>query len=394
MGDSRIWRRPVDRRLLAVCLLCLVAVMAGCGVLFDDDAELPESDEIAETYESLDAYNATYVFTSSNGTGEQQRIEGEVIFRPGTDEGYQTVRSTTQPGEQRIVSNGTVVWTYNKTANEVVRSEPQREDNRRRQIRRLVNRINRDENDETGVPALPIVPLAPGAGVGNGQASGDGINVSTTASYEGTETVGDREAHVLTLESTGGSETRGRWTYYLDTEWYVLLRSTTNVTIDGEWTNTTFRLQNVTFNPEISEDRFEFTPPENATVINSSDRGLRRYESRERLAADANLQVPAPDVPEGFEFEGAQRFVGNLTESVTLEYASDVATVTVSRRNTTFEGPLGENEEPIEVGNRTGTYRQFPRQNQLRWQCAETTQFVTGPLARETLVDIAESVRC
>jgi outer membrane lipoprotein-sorting protein len=368
-------------------------VLAGCGALSDDGGGLPESDEIANTYESLDAYSATYVVTSSNGTGEQRRIEGEVIFRPGTDEGYQTVQSTNQPGEQLIVSNGTVAWTYNKTANEVVRSQSQQEDNRRRQIRRLVNRINRDESEQTGVPALPIVPLAPGTGAGSGQASDDSINVSTTATYEGTETVGGREAHVLALESDAGTET-GRWTYYLDTEWYVLLRSTTNVTVDGEQRNTAFRLHNITFNPEVSEDRFEFTPPENATVIDSSDRGLRRYERRERLAADTDLQVPAPDVPEGFEFEGAQRFVGNLTESITLEYASDVATLTVSRQNTTFEGPLGENEEEIAVGDRTGTYREFPGQKQVRWQCAETTQFVTAPLSRETLVDIAESVDC
>jgi len=71
-----------------------------------------------------------------------------------------------------------------------------------------------------------------------------------------------------------------------------------------------------------------------------------------------------------------------------------VATLTVSRQNTTFDGPPGGNEEAIEVGNRTGTYRQFPRQNQLRWQCEETTQFVTGPIGRETLVEIAASVDC
>ena len=392
MCRTLISPRSPGRRALAVCLLCLLAVMAGCGALSDGQT-LPESDEIADTYESLDAYSATYVLTSSNGTGEQRRIEGEVIFRPGTDEGYQTVQSTTRPGERVVVSNGTVSWAYNETANRVVRSEPHREDDRRRHLRRIVNRIKMDESNDTGVPVLPIVPLAPGAGVGGEQPSNSGPNISTTATYEGTETVGDRQAHVLTLESTG-TRTRGRWTYHLDTEWYVLLRVTSNVTLDGNWTNTTFRLRDITFNPEVSEDRFEFTPPENATVIDSSDRGLRRYERRERLAADTDLQVPAPAVPEGFEFEGAQRFVGNLTESITLEYASDLATLTVSRRNTTFEGPLGENEEEIAVGDRTGTYRQFPGQKQVRWQCAETTQFVTGPLPRETLVDIAESVDC
>ncbi len=385
--------RLSSRHVLAVSLLCAVVLLAGCSDLLADDERLPESDEIAETYDSLDAYNATFVFTASTNRTERQRITGTITTRPGTGESYRTVQSTSGSGERTVVSNGTVRWNYDESANRVFVAETRGEAGQRRQIRRLVNRIQTDDSEESSTPAFPIVPFTPGVGTG-GQQDSTGLNISTTATYEGTEAVGQREAHVLAVESAGDSGTRGRWTYYLDTEWYVLLRSTSNVTIDGTQTTSSYRLRNVTFDPEIPDGLFEFTPPEGATVDRAST-AVERYDTREQLAAATDLRLPDPELPDEFELEQTRRIQANSSEYIILAYASDVATLTVSRQDRIrFDRPVDDGAKRVEIGNRTGRYTQLPRQNLVRWSCDETTQSVRGPLSRATLVEVAASVRC
>jgi outer membrane lipoprotein-sorting protein len=390
----------LDRRLFAVCLLCVVAVLAGCTAMSDDE-ELPDRGEIEETYTSLDAYSATFVFNSSSKTPESiervspSRTEGELIVRPGTGELYRMVELKDGSNSQIAVSNGTVAWVYDGGTNRARRLETTRTDSQRRQLRQIVARINRNGNEGKSESALPIVPIGISDGLEGGTDSESiaGFNVSTTAVYEGTEPVDGREAHVLTVESTDGSEVRGRWTYYLDTEWYVTLRSTSTLTIDGNQLRTSFRLQNVTFNSEVPGDQFEFTPPDNATVTGSKTE-VGRHKSREQLAAVTDLRVPDPDVPAEFEFETARRTLSDSVESISLRYTSDVATLTVSRRNVTDDMSVDGRRQEVQIGDRTGVYKESPRRSQLRWRCPETTQSIRGSLSLETLVDIAESIDC
>ena len=393
--------RALDRRVVAVCLLCVVTVLAGCTAMSGNDEELPDSDEIEETYTSLDAYSATFVFNSSSEIPESiervgpSRTEGELIVRPGTGEVYREVESRNGSNSQIAVSNGTVAWVYERGVNRARRLEIAQTDSQRRQLRQIVTRINRNGSEGESESALPVVPIGIGDGLEGGTDSGStaGLDVSTTAAYEGTELVDGREAHVLAVESTDESEVRGRWTYYLDTEWYVTLRSTSNVTVDGKQLRTSFRLQDVTFDPEVSAGQFEFTPPDNATITGPKVE-VGRYESREQLAAVTDLRVPDPDVPSEFEFETARRSLSDSAESISLRYTSDVATLLVSRRDTSPNLSVDDRSQEVQIGNRTGVYRESPRQSQLRWGCPETTQSISGSLPLEALVDIAASIDC
>ena len=393
--------RALDRRLVAVCLLCVAAVLAGCTAISGGDEDLPDSDEIEETYSSLDAYSATFVFNSSSETPESiervspSRTEGELTVRPGTGELCRTVRSGNGSNSRTVVSNGTVVWVYEESTNQARRIEVAWTSNQRRQLRQIVSRINRNRSQGESESALPIVPIGIGDGLGGDTDSGStaGLNVSTTAAYEGTELVDGREAHVLTVESTDESEVRGRWTYYLDTEWYVTLRSTSNLTIDGKQLRTSFRLQNITFDPKIPTDQFEFTPPDGATVTGPKV-NVGQYGSREQLTEVTDLRVPDPDVPAEFEFETARRSFSESTETISLRYTSDVATLTISKRDTILNLSVDDRSREVQIGDRTGVYLESPRQDQLRWGCPETTQSVRGSLPLKTLVDIAESIDC
>jgi outer membrane lipoprotein-sorting protein len=385
-------------RLVALCLLALTTVAAGC-ITSDSDPELPDSEEINETYSSLDAYAATAVVetTSPNRTTE---LRTRLVVKPGTDTYYEREQNLSSGVTVTTVSNGTVQWTYNESGNTVrILNASEVQNNlgaNRRQIRRLVNRVKNNDSGGTVSPVLPI--LSPTRGFGAGGGGEDRLNLSTTTTYEGVESVGTRDAHVISVTS-GGGETASNLTYYLDTEWYVILGIDLNVSSGGQRRQTTFRLQNVTFNPDLSPDRFEFTPPENATVTRGYDRPeitQKQYDTRTQLVDDATISVPGPDLPEEFSLQTAELFRTsgpNVTEQVSLRYSSDVAQIRVERVNTSLE-INATTAERVEIGDKTGILRQYPRQKIVRWTCNGSTQFVIGPLGREQLVAIADSVAC
>jgi outer membrane lipoprotein-sorting protein len=392
--------------LLAVCLFALLAVMAGCGELSDDEG-LPESDEIADTYESLDAYNATYVRNISTVDGETERATSEIVIRPGTSKRYQETPFSNGSTRTITVSNESATWNYDVVSQTVRRgltTTTQRQE-RHRQARRVVARINDDDDSTT--PAFPIIPFAPGI-ASSVQPDVSDLNISTTASYAGTRTVSGREAHVVTLGSTDDTQTAKtwEWTYYLDTERFVLLGTEFSLTTEDGQVEVSQRLRNITFNPDLPDGLFDFTPPADAEVTDlGSNIQRQRYESREQLADAADLQVPDPDVPAAFELDEARRELRldtedvvrarGDTEAVTLRYTSNLAILTVSKQNITVfdREPVGV-QQAVEINNRSGIFTPLIGENRIQWQCPDTSQTVRGPLAQEQLVDIASSVEC
>ena len=394
-------RWPLDRRVLAVCLLSLLAVMAGCGELSDDEG-LPESGEIAETYESLGAYNATYVRNISAADGTTGRTVSEIVIRPGTSERYER---TVSNGSTRTVSvsNESTTWDYSLPSQTVVQgldTTTQRQ-KQHRQVRRVVARINNDEVSTT--PAFPLIPLTSGVGPDPSD-----LGISTTASYEGTQTISDREAHVITLGSANDTQTERtwKWTYYLDTQQFVLLGTDFSLTTADGQVEASQRLRNVTFNPGLPDGLFDFTPPADAEVRSiGSNVQRQRYESREQLVDAADMQVPDPDVPATFELDESRRELRldtddvmrnrGDTEEVTLRYTSDLAVLTVSKQNLTIfdREPVGT-QQAVEITNRSGIFTPLVGENRVQWQCPNASQTVRGPLSKQQLVSIAASVEC
>lgn len=385
-----------DRRVLAVCLLSLLAVMAGCGEL-SDDGGLPESDEIAETYESLGAYNATYVTNISSVDGTTVHIS-EIVIRPGTNERYERTLSN---GSTRTVSvsNESATWEYDLSSQTAVRGfdTTTRRQKQHRQVRRVVARINNDGRSTT--PAFPLIPLTSGVGPDPSD-----LGISTTASYEGTQTISDREAHVITLGSANDTRTERtwEWTYYLDTQQFVLLGTEFSLTAADKQVEASQRLRNVTFNPDLPDGLFEFTPPADTEVRTlGSNVERQRYESREQLAAAADMEVPDPDVPATLKFDEGRRelrldtgYAMRTTEEVTLRYTGDLAALTVSKQNLTFDRePVGA-QQAVEINNGSGIFTPLIGENLVQWQCSNSSQTVRGPLSKQQLVSVAASIEC
>lgn len=376
------------RQVVLVCALAVVLVLAGCSGLSSDDPELPDGEEAAERFESVDTYNITWEqrTTFDNETTE---LTMKQTIRPSTGERY---IETHNDGTRNItVSNGTTTWTYSPDQNEVTIT--QRDGgvvaNQSDQIRQLVDAV---ETDETELQRTPILPLFTAGARSSGSSSvqtdlwTDPIQVS----YEGVETVAGREAHVISMESTDDADREMKQTQYLDAEHFVVLK--TSMELDGEVSDVEIEIEveNVEFNPGLDDDIFEFEIPENATVDRIGE-NIDQYESYDQVQRETAGHVPDPTVPGDFEFE-----IATVTnETVGLTYSNGTANLMVLRRES---GEMSDAAREIQQNGRTYYFtEEFG--TAIQWQCGEQLYSVQsfGPgdnIDREILLDVAASVEC
>lgn len=399
-------RRNSLRLVLPVVLVVVagVGLVIGLGVLGGDTAAGPALDENVSTrLASLDGLVATRETVVSRGTGTTRTVE-RVTHRPRTGATRALVRSG--PGTVDVrVSNGSVLWLYDRETETVTRiGLDGRSDRGSRifdRVERLVAQLNRsDDAGEAGtssqVSPLPVVPAADGRTEAiDGPVGG---NRGTYAvSFDGTETVGERRTYVVELRRTGaGGEPVANYTQtlWLDTQWYYPLQRQTAWIQGGNRTVITTTYTNVTFNPGLSSSTFGFEPPSNATVETGDAAEQRRYESVDALRAVANVSVPRPAVPESFALASATRTTGRI-DSLGLRYVNATSVVSVAKLDTVVE-PTTEGER-VTVAGRAATYRDLGPDQTVVWSCDGSQYKISGrglPNPKETLVEVATSVGC
>ncbi len=381
----------------ALILVAAVVALAGCGMLFGDDPELPDGDEAVETYESLDVYNASFVIESTDENGTD-RWEGEYTMRPGSGEFYQMGENA--DGERiKYIYDGSVEWTYDVDNETVNRVETDGYQILSEQIRQVVNSANAGESDDSG-PVIPVGPLLPVADQSSEEVATIGPKEAT---YDGTETVAGRETHVVTF-TAAEQDTQFEQQLYLDTEWYVVMKVATEAESDDEITETTFKYTDIEFEPDLPADRFEFDPPPEATV-EAPPIEVVRYNQLEELRKGASIEIPEGELPPEYEFFQARHAVGapaefaydatsknEVIEEVILQYASDTSVLAIGKANATFEQPT--DAESVTIADQTGTYRLLDGQGVVEWECDGNRYSVAGELTRSELISVAESVDC
>jgi len=376
---------------LALAVGCVLA-LAGCTAFLADGPELPGPGAVEETHESLDAYsiNGTYVVSGLENES-QIRTETSVIARPGTGEIYE--ETVNESGARTIsVSNGTTRWIYTEGAQTVTRV-PARESLRDTTV---VVDLVAAVNNASGSDPPRLFPAFRGAGTGQDPVGTTvapvGVSESVAVSYEGTETVAGRQTHVIATErpaadNASADAPRTEQRVYVDAEWYVILEIEAETRVDGRTYRTSFVAESVEFEPDVDEELFEFEPPENATVVDPTE----RYETIEDYEAltEAVSDPPDPDVPDGFAFD--QATVNKETGGVALEYADGETRLVVSR--TPASDAPAPDGEPVTVGDRPGSYSDELTPT-VTWTCAGDRYRVLGELDRERLVSVAASVAC
>lgn len=362
---------------------------------------------------SMDGFNATVkqTFTGPNTTGNstvrRSARPGTGMFREAPVSGDRVGRLT--------VSNGSTRLIYDRQNNSVTvvstdAAEP-RYVRQGERIERLFARLNVsraaiDEQKRVS-PAAPVVQLPVASP--RQQSTVERANTSTgnvTLVYNGTTTVSGRETYILEVSSRSPSRASPRsftnfsQRLYVDTEWFLPVRTEASFEVDGDRFRTTRVLRNVSINPGLDDSLFRFTPPDNATVgspLPELDTSV--YRDRAALAANTTLPVPDPDPPESFSLDSARLTTGEV-RSLSLSYLNDTAALSVgvtsrsvfnATPNTTNLS-LGRN---LTVNGQNATYNRFATTRAVSWSCGGYQYSVSGQgVPRDLVVRVAESVEC
>ncbi|MFC4542191.1 hypothetical protein ACFO5R_09645 [Halosolutus amylolyticus] len=376
-------------RVAAVVVTALALVLAGCTMPVGDDRE-PDGTELIEsaideraTVDGLQGVRTTTV-NASNGTVS---TTVRVWERPPMEHRSEVLEASgpEAPGDL-IVSNGSETWTY-------------------------------DAEDDTAMRYE-----GPVEGPESGATDADELLEGYDVAYQGTETIGQWETHVVELNATderpiersiglqvGDTEyvlplsygenatgertiTRERWWIDRETSFPVKQR----IELDGpgsEPTTITVEYDELKLDADPADDRFAFEPPANATVAEPAN--LTTVESPADAAASASVSVPDPRVPA--EYERRDVTVEDDGSAVALFYEhEDDPQKTIYVETATEELDVLEYGEVVAeaVGPIDATHIEFPTMSTLVWTCGGQYYDVSAPLGVDALLAIATSIDC
>jgi len=381
--------------LLAVGVAALL-VASGCSGIdgLADRTESPPDADVAQRYASLHSLEATRVTTvdTGNATNETRSLvridlSGDRVRR------YQRVLDPASRADDVTVVNDSGAVTYDADENTVTRVPRTRygyRGNRSAYLQRVVAAAHTDDvaDPSSGVSPLPVVPAADG-----GPSIPEGAIEGFEVDYLGTRTVAGRTAHGFELTAVSAAALSVDRTLWLDSRYFYPLYTTQRLDYRNRTIETTTRLANVTFDADLPSGAFDFDAPANATVA-SPDATTRFFDAASALRERAAFPVPDPEVPAGYDFEGAQYVDGNVTQA-TLRYATaDGHRLAVTKTTAGDRGSftLGEN---VTVAGRRGRYLTTPRAKLVAWSCEERRYAVVATdLGERALVAVADSVGC
>ncbi len=402
---------PSERPLLTIVVVVGLAVaLVGVGLvaLWPAESEAagpPIGHNASDRLASLEGYTATVETVTEYANGTNRSVE-RIWRRPGT--GQYHAKKLEGDGPTRIVSNSSVTWIYDREENNVTKLElddpTTQVETQGERIERIFTRLNisRDATEETERATVTPSGDAPLPAVPSGEASSTDQAPNVQAAdrfgvrYEGTDTVADREVYVLSIQpesSENASLLEGyEQTMYVDTEWFLTLKTHTEYERDGETYEITSTYRNVTFEPGIDDERFQFDPPENATVTTPDLPESETYDSLSALRSAVSLPVPDPDLPDGFEFDTAVVTTGRVT-GASIQYTSARAQLVVGVDNRTdFNGTDGEQ---LTIDGRDAIYQSLGPSHIVAWECGGYRYSVTANgVSKEALVSVAASIDC
>ncbi|MFB6068420.1 MAG: outer membrane lipoprotein carrier protein LolA [Halobacterium sp.] len=381
------------RRALAVALAALLAT-SGCSALdvLGGGEPAPPSEDVAAQFAELETLRATQVSTiRHDGTTNHTRSVVRIDFGDPRRQ-YQRVLAPPERAGTRIVANETAATIYDPQENTVTRI-PRNERatyDRGEYFARIVAAARGNETVEksAGVSPLPVVPATSTPHAVARELQG------YTVEYLGTASVSGRHAYKFRMAASSEAALAVNRTLWLDAEFYYPLKVHQTLTLGNDTYEITKRLTNVTFNEPLPADAFALDPPANATVetLNVS---AQRFDSLSALREATAVPVPDPELPEGYEFAGAQLYDRNATQ-VSLRYESADGRITVSKAtglgNASRGQQLGEN---VTVAGHDGRYLVAGPSSMVAVTCGDAQYTVVATsLEKQALLDVAASVVC
>ena len=265
-------------RSTAVAAVALLAITAGCLGAVDeslgDDPEDLSGDEIADRViqnhdEIEDVHGVQRIDAAGTSTTSEVWIKPPDKYRSEPVDSEAGMSVTT-------VSNGSTTWIYDRGSETVTTTR----------------------HDAAGAGAFNLT---------NTEHVRELLGEFEVESA-GMDEVAGRDAYVLELAAaneTADDVEYEEFRLWVDTEYWYPLKYSTTITVDGEDAalagetfESTIAFESIEFNAGVDDERFEFTPPENATV---TDRQFSTFESASAATEAAPMDA---SVPEDLPVEG------------------------------------------------------------------------------------------
>jgi len=318
--------------------LVLATLLLGCMQLSTEDI----AKQMQEKYEKMKDMKGTMVLTTEF-QGEKQIYVLNFSYKKPDKWRSEDENSIT-------VSNGSVMWRYNKQMNEVVITE------------------------------LPKTPEKPEFDYGK-------IVKDMLDKYEikliGEENIG-RDCYVI--EAKPKEETfLVKQKLWIDKEFWYPIKIETNF---GEF-NSTIEYRDVEFNSGISDKEFEFVVPESAKVVEKEFK-LPEKLTIEEAQQRVNFTIIKPKYTAGYEFSHAMVLKFAEKESVSLYYKKGEGVFTVTE--STAESKPMPNTTKVKIKDKEGEIAEMFGVRMLRFNANGIEIAISGELSKEELIKIAESM--
>lgn len=347
---------------LGAVAMATMLVLAGCaGVLSGN----PDADEIAQQLQDrqdeIDDIQGVMTI-ESDFDGEATETTMEFWERPNTGEHRsEVIESTGFESEGDVtVHDGTTTWIYDSEANEVTRLD-------------LDLDLDEMEIDEGEIIESML----------------DEYDVE----YNGTETIGDHDTHVLELTPTDEADEEFAYdelTMWVDDEYWYPVKQDATMSVGEETVTTTITYEELAFNEGIDDEKFTFDVPDGAEVVEAELPETEQFDSVSEADDATEFDVAEPDVPDEYEFDSATVSEHESETSVSLLYENDeYLFVSISETK-----PMTTDGETVEVGDTEATIHDMPGTTSLQFECDGLYHDVSGDLDEDKLIEIAEPLSC
>lgn len=212
--------------------------------------------------------------------------------------------------------------------------------------------------------------------------------------FLGTGTLDGEEVYRLDATPTQTpAETDVSLTVAVDTETYFPKQVTTEFSGEQYSVNSTRTYSNVSINEDVPESAFELDVPADATEPSFSGPDIESYDDYASLQSDAELSLPAAELPADYEFEGARIIDGDNYYSVSLTYTDGDQRVHVGvQKNSSFDWSERDGVDEVSLGDETGYYDDDGDYAFLHADTGEQAYYLYGQLDEDQLIDIGTAV--
>ena len=351
-----------NRSVLGVGITVLLLVTAGCMGLATGDPDPEEiASEIETRHENIDSVEGVQV-TEVETDGETVRTTTEMVEVPGEVSKRVITESTGDQmgaeGFATITKDG-VTRTYDPEANTITEFE-----------------------HDSGMAG----------GIAGNAMDADHIERilnDSNVSYEGTDSVADRDVHVIRIDSDEGQPTSAV-TAYVDQEfWYPLRTETTFESPDGEETTTVSYFERVEFNGDVSAEDVTLDAPEDATVEEFEGPDTQEFDSAAAVREAAPFAIGDPDLGEDYQFERGNSIAMDDHVSYTLTYESADSTIRYTVSN---QSDYELDGEEIDLNGTAGYLNEYGESATVLWEQNDLRQTIGGDADREVIVEAATAV--